>query len=362
VRQRVWTKWAGAALLLLLLTAWFLLRPRSGGGDVYLLHARSLLGGLPPGQAVPTFPGSSSWIAYLIAALEWCVIQFGSIGDVTVSSALDRIEPSIRTWLPVVWSVLAAGLVLSGGALAVRITRFATASGTERAHQETMSAENSRLRGDGREVRQVGPIDIPALVVRALTLLVLALSPMVGRGVTALLPALPAALLLGWMTWRLLDFLERRGQTESSIGAGVLDGVPAGALLAWAPFAWPAAIVYLASLRIAKAAGARILSTFAIAVSLGLVLDVSRLVDLAAAVRRIGLEWMREGGWPLLSGAFGNASFVETLLGDSILLWMWAGALVTCLVLARRGGGPLALWIAGLFLVLRLLPAALGVR
>jgi tetratricopeptide (TPR) repeat protein len=356
VRQHVWTRWAGAAALLLLLVSWFLLRPRSGGGDVYLLHARALLGGMPPGQAVPEFPGSSSWIAYLIAAVEWSILQFGSLGDVTVSSALDRTEPSVRAWLPVAWSILAGCLVYLGGALAVRIARLATASGASRADAAFRSTPSAAPEDWTRGV------DLTALVIRALALLLLALSPMVGGAVTSLSAALPAALILGWMTWRLLDLVADREQTRISIGAGVLDGLPAGALLAWAPFAWPAVIVYLASIRMAGASGARILSTFAIAASLGLVLDVSRLVDLAGVVGDVGVEWMREGGWPLLSGAFGTASLAEMLFGEPILLWIWIGALITCLALLRRGRSGLAIWIAGLFVLLRCLPAVAGVR
>lgn len=349
--------------MLLLLFLWFLLRQRSGGGDIYLLHARTLLGGAPLGQAIPQFPGSSVWIAYLIAAFEWIAIQLGPFREIATSSALDRIEPSVRALLPGVWSILAASLVLIGARITDRLAGLARPVAPSAGRPVSLDAAGRAATPQGAE-ESIDFVLSFRFVLRVLALLLLALSPTVGRWVTSLSPALPAALILFWMTWRLLDLVEHRsdGRFDNAIASGIRDGLPAGVILAWAPFAWPAALLYLAAIAIARAPVTRIVTATTIALGAGLVLDVSRLMELGDAIQKIRLEWARQGGWPLLSEAFGTSSLGHVLFGEPALAWMWLGAFSTCVVLFSRRIGGVAIWISGLWILFRVVPAIAGVR
>ncbi|MEZ4653164.1 MAG: tetratricopeptide repeat protein [Candidatus Eisenbacteria bacterium] len=319
---------------------WFLLQPASGGGDIYLLRARSLLGGLPAGAVAPDFPGSSSWIAFLIAAGEWLWLHLGPNRGEATSVALDRCEPVVRMILPYLWSVLAAVVVLGAARLAPKLW------GTSATPTQPASHGRAGL---------VASILAGVLAGGSITL---------SRGVSTLSPAVPGTLLLLWCTSRLLSARrvdERASDVSLEVGHGFRDGLPLGALWAWAPFAWPLGFLYLTTLHASRVKWTRAGSTVVTAVATALHFDVSRIVDVTSIPELSVHEWMREGGWTLHGVSLGSGSVIGSIAGRPEAAIAAAGALLFGLVSLRRRRG-IAMWIAGSWILLRFVPALAGVR
>lgn len=278
---------------------------------LYVGRAAALQGASEPGSGQPFWPSSTAWISYPLSAAQ----RVGAwMNGARVRAAyLAETEFGWRLWLRACWSCLA-------GLLLVRAARSWATTG-----------------------RAVG---------RAVIVLCLLAAPLLSVGVARLLPAVPAALLLGEL---LASALREGTSPREDLRAGLLGGL----LLGWFPFAAVGLPLVWALHRLRGASASALIRAAALAAFLGLVLEPARLREPGEILTRAVNEWRREGGWsgPGGDGLFALLGLVPVLGASAWMLWgpaAWQ---------SREPGRRAHLLAAfGLWALAVLLPALSGLR
>lgn len=284
------------------------------------------------------FPGSTAWVAYPLAAMQAIGAGVGTRDGETLATYLTRTEPVWRGVLRALWCTLAASsLLLAAGLAREWVPR---------------TPQDGAAPGLARSGRWSG------IAAGLLTAVLLLASPGWARGVAALSPAVPGALLLLLLTRALAPF-DPPGPARA-----VVLGLLAGVLLAWASFLWPAAVLAF-GVMVARRWPVRVLvTTLLMAGVCALVAEPAQLLDLRSALTRLVSEWSRQGGAP--AGLAGQGDLWRFLTLQSHLgPFAVAVAAVAAVLVFWRARGPrrfLAGWALALLGLFVVLPATLGLR
>ncbi|MCB9462635.1 MAG: tetratricopeptide repeat protein [Candidatus Eisenbacteria bacterium] len=343
-RIRQW----GAGLLLLLLLAGFLYYSspptRGGAADLVLLKARDLLGLVPAGEGLPTFPSWATWAGiFLAGVLRLAHVLVG--GGETLASFVAESSSGQTAFLRFCVSCLAAASLVGGASLVARLAR-----------PEDSSAAPSQP--DHASTR-TGPAANSWSIVAVIAFVgVLLAAPLLADQISTVSPALFGTILLLAATWRLTVPSDAN---QLRWGAG--SGVVLGSIFGTCGWLWPVFPVFALAASVARRGWRAVVVALVVGVALGLALDPAYLHDPSNLSNRLLTEWSRAGGWNLAPTTLGSRSVLEVLALKPLLGWGTAVGVVAAVGLwlfERRAS--LLVWTVGLFVASVLVPVTSGIR
>ncbi len=346
-----WRAAAAAALGVVFLVA---APPESGGQSGPILdQARALLHLSATGTGRLRFSAGTTWIAWPLAGLQWIVLKLSGAGN--PGETLARTAPAWSFLLRCVWCLLAGLAVVLAAELAVRLA--------ERGSGRFVAPETGKGPALRRRVVWLATAAAAGPLVAAPALAVL---------VRDQLPALPCAVVLLFLGLVFVRIPQRKTSADpgtpptpgtppvwrlNRLASSEIVGLLAGMILAWFPFAWPAAVAAVALLPLLGEGWRRWFSAVGLCVFFGLVLQPAWLLHPGRVLPTIQEEWRREGGWGGPGGA-GLPSLLGLAFALGPALWLfWVPAFF------RRGRDRAALALVVLaWALLILVPALSGVR